>query len=177
MTDSKEVDDLLARARKLFEPAQYNAMLLRVGGIVGTAAEQVARQVPPSPGGRPLALFYTLNGKPSKFKTEKQRGYFFWAIRNGAIRLPYQRSGKLASSITHSVKLVGNGAEIRVGTNDTANGKGKAQFVLGEPGVQSHYHEQTGWINLASEEQKHDAQFMQIAADNIKLDIANQMKP
>ena len=172
----EQVDALLNKAQAAFEPAHYSAMLTRVGGIVGTAAEEVARVVPASPNGRPLPLFYTLNGKPSKFKTEKQRGFFFWALKNGVIKVPYVRSGKLANSITHSVTLIDNGAEIRVGTNDSNSGKFKAQYVLGEPGVQSHYHEITGWINLASELAKHDAQFMQLAVDELHKSMDDLIK-
>jgi hypothetical protein len=167
----EQVDALLNKAQAAFEPAHYNAMLMRVGGVVGTAGEIVARAVPASPNGRPLALFYTLDGKPSKFKTEKQKKYFFWALKTGVIKVPYVRSGKLTNSITHSVKLVDDGAEIRVGTNDNNNGKGKAKYVLGEPGEQSHYHEETGWMNLASELEKHDSEFMTLAVDELTKSV------
>lgn len=171
--DTEALNKLLDKVQRLFDPAEYVAMLFRVGGKVGTLAENYARVVPPIPNGRPLSLYYTLNGKPSKFKTEKQRKFFFWALRTGAIKVPYVRSGKLVNSITHTVTLQDKGVIIRVGTNDTNNGKGKAKFVIGEPNVQNHYHQQTGWMNLASELKRHDAEYMSLAINEIDAIVRN----
>lgn len=35
---------------------------------------------------------------PQPFKTAKQRKWFFWALSEGIIEVPYRRTGKLASS-------------------------------------------------------------------------------
>ncbi len=35
---------------------------------------------------------------PQPFKTERQRRWFFWALRTGVISVPYKRTGILASS-------------------------------------------------------------------------------
>ena len=34
----------------------------------------------------------------ARFKTARQRRYFFWALRQGFIQLPYHRTGKLGQS-------------------------------------------------------------------------------
>jgi len=35
---------------------------------------------------------------PQPFKTDRQRRFFFWALRTGVIEVPYKRTGVLASS-------------------------------------------------------------------------------
>lgn len=34
-----------------------------------------------------------IRGRSQPFKTDKQRRFFFWALRNGLITVPYQRTG------------------------------------------------------------------------------------
>ncbi len=54
---------------------------------------------------------------PQMLRTEKQRRYFFWALKNGLIQVPYVRRGKLGQSWTTSVTATGNGLHGIVGTN------------------------------------------------------------
>ena len=55
------------------------------------------------------------------FKSEKQRRYFFWALRQGKIEVPYRRgqspgSEKLGSSWTQRIKKIQHGWEAIIGT-------------------------------------------------------------
>lgn len=38
------------------------------------------------------------SGRPQPFRTDKSRRYFFWALREGLISVPYRRTGRLANS-------------------------------------------------------------------------------
>jgi hypothetical protein len=134
----------------LVDPAEQKKLLEFVGDQVGTLAEGFPRDhYPPSPNGRPLAAFYTLNGKPSKFKSVKQRGWFFAALRDGKLKLPSVRTGFLGNSITHVVVIEGTEALINIGT--VGSNLPYAKYVIGPPEVQSHYHIQTGWESLQTQ--------------------------
>ena len=52
-----------------------------------------------------------------RFKTAKQRRYFFWAVQNGVIQVPYVRTGKLGQSWTWKITTTGSGLRGQVGTN------------------------------------------------------------
>lgn len=52
-----------------------------------------------------------------RFKSAKQRRYFFWALKQGVIQVPYQRTGKLGQSWTWKVTETGSGLRGEVGTN------------------------------------------------------------
>lgn len=70
-----------------------------------------------------LSLHDDLTDYPSKstgkvrFKSTKQRRYFFWAIKNGAIVVPYVRTGKLGQSWNTQVTETGSGMYGKIGTN------------------------------------------------------------
>lgn len=51
------------------------------------------------------------------FKSAKQRRYFFWALKEGLIQVPYVRTGKLGQSWTWKVTVTGSGLRGEVGTN------------------------------------------------------------
>ena len=53
----------------------------------------------------------------ARFKTARQRRYFFWALRQGFIQLPYHRTGKLGQSWTWRITVTGSGLRGQVGTN------------------------------------------------------------
>lgn len=52
-----------------------------------------------------------------RFKTAKQRRYFFWALSNGVIQVPYVRTGKLGQSWNTRVTETGSGMAGTIGTN------------------------------------------------------------
>lgn len=121
-----------------------NQMLMYVGQRVGVLAEQIGGDAyPPSPNGRPLDKVYTLDNKPSKFKTRKQRGYFFVSLKHGSLRIPYRRSGTLGKSLSSRTELIQDGAVIYIGTN-----LNYAKYVIGLPDEQFYYHVKTGWESL-----------------------------
>lgn len=76
------------------------------------------------------------SGRVQPFKTDRQRRWFFWALRNGLIAVPYRRTGRLANSWRAERRgpsdwLLGNSAEY-------------SGLVIGE-GRQSKYHEDNWW--------------------------------
>lgn len=50
-------------------------------------------------------------------RTAKQRRYFFWALKQGIIKVPYTRTGKLGQSWTWEITQTGAGLRGTVGTN------------------------------------------------------------
>ena len=82
---------------------------------MGRSIKALQRGVKPAP---------KASGKPQKFKSDKQRRYFFWALNAGKITVPYHRealmvkslSGTTADSIA-SVTPIHGGVEGRWGTN------------------------------------------------------------
>lgn len=70
-----------------------------------------------------LSLHDDLTDYPSKstgkvrFKSTKQRRYFFWALREGKIQVPYHREGKLGQSWTTKIDETGGGMYGKIGTN------------------------------------------------------------
>lgn len=80
--------------------------------------------------------------RPQPFKSARQRAYFFWALKEGLIEVPYRRgqspgSEDLGQSWT--VKGMKGGLQQIIG-NDTSYG----QLVQG-PDTQTAYHAETGW--------------------------------
>ncbi|MBK8772626.1 MAG: hypothetical protein IPM06_19675 [Rhizobiales bacterium] len=57
-------------------------------------------------------------------RTAKQRRYFFWALKQGIIKVPYERRGKLGQSWTWRISSLGNGLHGVAGTD-----KGYARYV------------------------------------------------
>jgi len=49
------------------------------------------------------------------FVSERQRRYVMWAIRNGVIKVPYVRTGKLGQSWDYQITVTGNGLRGTVG--------------------------------------------------------------
>lgn len=54
---------------------------------------------------------------PKMLRTEKQRRWFFWALKQGLIQVPYQRTGKLGQSWTWKVDTTSTGLRGEIGTN------------------------------------------------------------
>jgi len=70
-----------------------------------------------------LSLHDDLTDYPSKstgkvrFKSAKQRRYFFWALKQGVITVPYVRTGKLGQSWNTHIDETGGGMYGKIGTN------------------------------------------------------------
>lgn len=54
---------------------------------------------------------------PKMLRTARQRRYFFWALAQGIIKVPYVRSGKMQQSWTWDVSTSADGVHGKVGTN------------------------------------------------------------
>lgn len=87
---------------------------------------------------RKLADYPPQVSRPQYFKTDKQRRYFFWALRKGKITVPYRRSGLLGRRWTTRVSADGRRGEVG---NNTPYGP----LVQGGPGQQARYHAAGGW--------------------------------
>jgi hypothetical protein len=75
--------------------------------------------------------------RPQPFKTEKSRRYFFWALREGIITVPYRRTMNLQHRWT--VKGMKGGLQQIIG-NNAAYGP-----MVQDPNEQTAYHQKTGW--------------------------------
>ena len=74
---------------------------------------------------------YHLQGPlPGGFFSQKQRRFFFAALRDGTISVPYQRTGALGAAWTSNVERSGNGVRGTV-SNDAAPVIG---LVMGDSG-------------------------------------------
>lgn len=54
---------------------------------------------------------------PKMLRTAKQRRYFFWALAQGIIKVPYQRSGKMQQNWTWEMETLADGLHGKVGNN------------------------------------------------------------
>lgn len=142
---SGNVDAALNRLGAITGRGALQPILLRAGKAAAAAAEGVAVTYP-KPSGKPLPLYYTRQDKngrsyKSKFKSQAQQGLVMALARAGLI--PRPRTGLLGRSITSRVEADGNVVIVYVGTNIPY-----APPVIGQPPVQSHYH-QGSWTPMA----------------------------
>lgn len=84
-----------------------------------------------------LAKYPPQVSRPQPFKTDKQRRFFFAALRDGRIQVPYRRTGTLGRKWTSDVAA--DGSQAVVG-NNTPYGP----LVMGTE-KQARYHAQGGW--------------------------------
>ena len=105
--------------------------------------------------------------RPQPFKTEKSKRYFFWALSQGIIEVPYRR-GQSPGSEDHgqswTIKGMKNGMRQVIGS-DTRYGP-----LLQGPGQQASYHQATGWKDtdtVAKEEEDEVLQFLKRQVDKI----------
>ena len=115
-----------------------------------------------------IAKYPTSNQhRPQPFKTDKSRRFFFWALREGKIEVPYRRgmspgSEKLGTSWT--TKVSADGRTGRVG-NDTAYGR-----LVQDRASQTAYHKTTGWNtvqDIAKKEQNAVLKFFQLQYERL----------
>lgn len=104
------------------------ANTLRSNGWMQAAAQEAARRLEQN-----LAKYPSVRRRKQPFKTTKQRRFFFAALADGRIRVPYQRTNHLGRGWRAGVTLTGGGLTITVG-NTTAY----APYVQGSQ--QSGYH-------------------------------------
>ena len=80
--------------------------------------------------------------RPQPFQTDKSRRFFFWALRNGVIEVPYRR-GQSPGSEDHgqswTIKGMNGGLKQVIGS-DTSYGE-----LLQSAAKQTAYHKSTGW--------------------------------
>lgn len=132
------MQEFIRRLRAALSGAERVEVLTIVARRVGVKAESLIPPYP-EPSGKPLPYAYTLNGQPSKFKSDKQRRYVMALARSG--RVPYKRTRQLGNSLTSVVREVTpDRARVQVGTNDR-----KARWVIGPDGWQSRYHAGHWW--------------------------------
>lgn len=160
--DTRQLDALFDELDRLLSDQELTGLLFHVGDRVGTLAEAHIRDsIPESPAGRPLPLYYTLDGKPSKFKSHKQRGKVFALAAEG--KIPTKRTGFLFNSITHTTSIVDTGVLVRVGTNAP-----EGPYTLGDETQQSHYHKETGYVPIVETVERHTGEYRDVAIDTVR---------
>ena len=105
--------------------------------------------------------------RPQPFKTEKSRRFFFWALRQGIIEVPYRR-GQSPGSEDHgqswTIKGMKGGLQQVIGS-DTSYGR-----LLQDADAQTAYHKATGWRtvqDVAEEEADDVLAYLKRAVDKI----------
>ena len=103
-----------------------------------------------------LLLHSDLTDYPSKstgkarFKSAKQRRYFFWALKNGVISVPYVRTDKLGQSWTWKIDTTSSGLRGTVGTNQPS-----ARWVQNAE-LQAHIHRGNWMTDYGAVEHRRD---------------------
>lgn len=82
-------------------------------------------------------------GRKQPFTTAKQRRYFFWALKEGIIKVPYRRTGLLGRRWQFKVEQTVLKTRLSVGNNAPY-----ARIVQGDDSDQSHFHKPV-WQNTA----------------------------
>lgn len=141
------IDALFARVESLLDGPAQDDFFGYLGGRIGTMAEGFAREMPERQEGVPLPKVYTLDGKPSKFKSRKQRAFVMRLADKG--KIPRTRTGQLANSMTHEVTVLRGGAIVAVGTNLSG-----AEYVL-DIERQNRYLAMLGWVPLQTRFEQH----------------------
>ena len=105
--------------------------------------------------------------RPQEFVSDKQRRFFFWALKNGIIEVPYRR-GQSPGSEDHgqswTIQGMKGGLQQIIGS-DTSYGP-----LLQDELLQTAYHRATGWkttYTVMVEEEEEVLQFIKRAVDKL----------
>ena len=81
----------VSEVMKKLDPAQLNRVMGATIGEAGKLVRNEARRYPAQQSKGPV-----------KWKSEKQRRWFFWALRTGQIQVPYRRGGMRSEKLGDS---------------------------------------------------------------------------
>ena len=130
-------DDLLRKLETL-------AQLRQVEAAVKAGAAHLAGKMKVYPARRRMTRKSVYG---SSFVSDRQRRYFFYALKKGLIQVPYRRGqspGSRNLKQTWTSRVYNNGLTGEAGTNTPYAG-----YVQGE-GIQSKYHAAAGWKTEAT---------------------------
>jgi len=121
----KGLDGLLGRLAKLSQLKELT------GGLKLVAAHIIGI----------LQKHPTVSRRSQPFKTQKQRRYFFWALREGKIEVPYRRGSSPGSrNLKQRWRVVVESPTRVVAENNTSYAA-----LVHKAGSQAFYHKTTGW--------------------------------
>ena len=112
---------------------------------------------------RVVRLYPRQQHRRQPFKTAKQRRYFFWALRQGIIQVPYVRT--LTLKRNWNIESA-NGGLVQIVANATPYGP----LVQGA-GSQANYHRQTGWTTDAQVAQQEAPEVVRLAREGLEKDL------
>ena len=141
--DTRDFDALAADIARYPDAAQQAGKIAMDATMLYLHGQIPGYPSPPAPGS-------------FAFVSDRQRRYFFAALREGRIQIPYRRTGTLGRSITTDVDVSGDEIVGEIGT-----GLDYAPWAVGPdyPGIdgqyQAHIHEGRWW------------QFDEVMADNL----------
>jgi hypothetical protein len=92
------------------------------------------------------------------FFTPKQRKWFFWALRNGIIQVPYRRT----QATRRAWHIIGNGKNAMV-ANETAGA-----FFSKDNDRQARLNALVGWTKISEDLRKHDQEIVKQAVIGLK---------
>lgn len=102
---------------------------------------------------------------PQPFVSDKQRKYFFWALRSDRIEVPYKRTG--AINVLWEVTTMANG------NTKVASKRKKAKYVIGERDEQSRYHA-GNWLSVDEVAEQVEAGPAQAIAERVLTELLNK---
>lgn len=102
---------------------------------------------------------------PQPFVSDKQRKFFFWALRNDRIEVPYKRTG--AINVLWEVTTLSNG------NTKVASKRKNAKYVIGESAEQSRYHA-GNWLSVTEVAEQVEAGPGQGIAERVLTDMLNK---
>lgn len=129
------LDELRVTLARLSNPSQFRALVHACGLIIETAFKKYPTRNSPS-----RASVYG-----TAFQSDRQQRWFFWALRAGAVDVPYRRgqSGGSRNLQQSWTTLMETDTRVVVGTNVPY-----AQLVMGE--TQSKYMAAVGWRTVTA---------------------------
>jgi hypothetical protein len=93
------------------------------------------------------------------FESERQRRWFFWALRSGRIQVPYQRTGALG----RAWRIVRSSGDVRILTNEAP----AARYIF-ERGTQSRMMKMIGWKTVSYWLQRYRSEIGRVALANVR---------
>lgn len=180
--DSDTLNSFIQQIQAFGDRDKTRAALEESGYAVGNQITAYTKQYPPyQVVPRPLYYTrYTEDGKPykSKWKTEKQERWFFWALGSGELELPYRQTGQAGASMTVLVTVDNEGlnADVTVGAKEPyavylfGAERGPGDYV---EGMQSAYHRDKGWLSFETMIRDNSQEIEQVWWDTLREHLDN----
>ena len=114
---------------------------------------------------RVVRLYPRKSSRRQPFRTAKSRRYFFWALRQGIIQVPYVRTLRLKNA--WQIETVNNGL-----TQIVANVGVSYNALVQGAGAQANYHRFTGWKTEKQVAREETPEVIRLATAGLQKDLS-----